>query len=163
MEEDGDWSPVTSRSEKKRNRDKELREERLRAEAPHRSNRTRDLAWFDETYPKPAANDAGYNREHALRYGPEEGMIDGKHYLGKMEFPTGSQRDVAHAHYARSTDQRDRARNNYNKAKTAHVVDNSQLTDDEKRYYKHTSNNLLPTQHADLSRRALDLSDHSHK
>ncbi len=157
--EDGDWSPVTSRREKRRNRDDELREERLRAEAPHRSNRTRDLAWFDENYQRPAETDAEYDREHALRYGKEEGMNDGKHQQGNMGFPTGSRRDKSHARYVGSTGQRDRARTTYTNAKKAHKLDNSQWTEDEKRYYKHTSDDLLPTQHADLSSRALDLAD----
>lgn len=160
---DHSWSPVSSRREQKRDRDEQLREERLRAEAPHRSRRNRDLAWFEANHPPPTDTADEYDYNHAQRYGAEEGMIDGKHRRGTPSFPKGSERDIAHAEYSESTKHRDKARKSYKHADKAHNTDNKKLNIEEKIYYKHSTDKLLPTQHADLSGRGLDLADASWK
>lgn len=156
-----DWNGVTSSQKEKEARNAMLREKRLRAEAPHRSNRTRDLAWFDQNYSEPLGPEVEYNRNHAQRYGAEEGMINGKHRRGRIEFPAGSARDLAHASYTESTLQRDRARKSYEKSAKRHKAEYDLLTEEEKAYYEHSADGLLPIQHADMSGRALDLADAS--
>lgn len=156
---DSDWTSVISRREKKRNRDDELREERLRTEAALRPFRTRDLAWHQATHAPTACTDDEYGRNHARIWGAEEGMVDGKHRLAKPTYPVGSARDMAHSSYSESKGQMKRAGRSYKNAHEHHITDNKRLTQDELSYYKHASADLLPIQHADLSDRALDLAD----
>lgn len=156
---DRDWNTVTSHREKKRSRDDELREARLRAEAPHRPHRSRDLAWFEATHPPPTVTADEYDYNHAQRYGVEEEMVHGKHRQRNPRFPDGSERDLAHATYSVSTEHRERARKSYKVALEGHAADNRGLDLEERTYYGHSTGGLLPTQHADLSSRALDLGD----
>ena len=156
---DRDWNSVTSRRERKHHRETELREDRLRAEEPHRPHRTRNLQWFDATHPPPAGTAAEYDIKHAELYGSEEGMINGKHRRGTPRFPDDSERDIAHERYSESTKHRDRAEKSYNNAHKGHVTDYKKLGEEKTQYYKHSTGNLLPTQHGDLSGRALDLAD----
>lgn len=153
------WDPVVSPHEKKRIRDDELREERLRAEAPYRSQRSQTLAWFNSTHPPPPGPADEYEKNHAQLYGVEERMIHGKHRPGVPTFPQGSERDIAHGRYVESTKRRDRARVAYRKTNQAHIADIENLNSETKEYYEHSTKGLFPTQHAGLSGRALDLGD----
>lgn len=156
---DRDWNVVNSRRERRRNRDDELREERLRAEAPNRPLRTRDLAWFDATHPQPSGTADDYEYNHAQRYGVEERMINGRHRRGIPTFPNNSDRDIAHARYDDSTQHRNSALESYLDAKRKNAAEIKKLDAKERGYYKHSTDGLLPSQHADMSGRALDLAD----
>lgn len=156
---DRDWNVVGTRSERKRNRDDELREERLRAEAPRRPHRTRNLAWFDATHPPPAGMAAEYDHIHAQRYGAEERMINGRHRWSNPNFPRNSGRDIAHARYVDSTQHRNIALESYLDAKRKNAAEIEKLDAEQKEYYEHATGSLLPSQHADMSGRALDLAD----
>ena len=58
---------------------------------------------------------------------------------------------------------RDRARISYDDANERYIADNKRWTKKGSTYYSHSTDQLLPTQHADLSRRALDLADAARK
>lgn len=90
-------------------------------------------------------------------------MINGKHRRRNPSFPEGSEIDIAHAEYSESTTHRDRARKSYDVANKAHTADFKRMSMEEKTYYNHSTDKLLPTQHADLSGRALDLGDAAYK
>lgn len=156
---DSDWKSVISRRERKCNRDDELREERLRTEAPLRPFHTRDLAWYQATHGPPTCTDDEYARNHARIWGAEENMVDGKHRSAKPTYPEGSARDIAHTSYSESKTQLGKASRSYRNALKHHLTDNKRLTQEERDYYKHASAQLLPLQHADLSGRALDRAD----
>ena len=160
---DSDWKSVISQKKKRRNREDELREERLRAEASLRPHRTRDLAWFQNTHPPPSGTNDEYTCSHARIWGAEEGMIDGEHRRGKQCFPNGSARDIAHTCYSKSKDESNKAEKTYDNADKRHRADFEILSLEEQTYYKDTSKGLLPLQHADLSGRALDLADAARK
>ena len=70
---DHDWSSVSGRREQNSNRDGELREERLRAEAPHRPHRNRDLAWLDSTRPAPKNTTVRTFRSESSLFGNQFG------------------------------------------------------------------------------------------
>lgn len=160
---DSDWISVQSRREQKFKRDNELRESRLRAEAPLRPSRTQDLEWFKSTHAPPICTSEEYARNHARIWGVEEDMVDDKHRSGKAAYPEGSARDIAHATYSESTSQMNKTASSYRNALKHHVKDNKELTKEEREYYNRTSANLLPIQHADLSGRALDRADAAQK
>lgn len=156
---DNGWNSVTSRRDRKSQRDDELREDRLRAEAPRRSHRTQDLAWFDSTHPPPDSTEEEYDHNHAQLYGTEERMINGRHRRGQPSFPDGSERAVAYAAYDVSTVRRNRASADYTAAHGRHDAEIRERPLEEKTYYKHSTKGLLPTQHAHLSPFALDWGD----
>ena len=160
---DDDWRQVNSRRERRRAQDDENREERIRAEAPRRSNDTRNLAWFNSSHSPPTWSPEEYDRNHVQLYGEEERMINGKHAWAKQSFPAGSPRDIAHADYSESTRHRDRARKSYLQAAEFHKTDLEQLPLEQQNYYNHATDKLLPAQHADLSVRALDYADASRR
>ena len=148
---------------KVQHREDQLREQRIRAEAPHRPHRTRNLQWFEDTHPPPAMEEEEYEYHHSQRYGDEEEMINGKHRPGGEYFPHGSGREIAHDRYSESTEHRNRAQGSYNSAEQGYRADNRRLGPDQTRYYGHSSAGLLPDQHADLSSRALDLGDAAYR
>lgn len=162
---DDNWNPVISHGKQKRKRDYELREERIRTEAPHRSqrNQNQNLAWYNATRSPPTDTAEEYDKSHAQRYGAEEGMVDGKHRRGNPSFPIGSERDIAHAKYSESTKQKERARKSYRGARKAHTAEIDNLSPEEKGYYEHSTGGLFPTHHANLFTRALDLADSAWK
>ncbi len=163
MAEDG-WGQVSSRREKRRVQDDKNRKERLLTEASHRLNDARDLSWFNASHSQPTLITDEYDRNHAQLYGEEERMANGKHRSGIPElFPPGSPREIAHSGYEESTTRRDRVRKSYVNQAGRYGEDIERLPDDQRKYYKHATGSLFPTQHADLSDRALDYADASRR
>lgn len=56
-----------------------LREDRLCTEAPHRANRTRNLAYYNATHAPRTGPADEYDRNHAQGYGAGARTIDGEH------------------------------------------------------------------------------------
>lgn len=112
--------------------------------------------------PRYTGTDEYFEEAHARRYGREEGLgPNGKHHHGSARFPRGSEREVMHTQYSRSTRPRDMSRTAYEDELSAAGREFKRMGIQEQQYYKKHTGGLTPLQHERLDPRASDFRDNS--
>ena len=112
--------------------------------------------------PRYTGTDEYFEKAHAQRYGREEGLgPNGKHHHGSARFPRGSEREVMHTQYSRSTKPRDMSRTAYEEELSAAGREFKRMGIQEQQYYKKHTGGLTPHQHERLDPRASDFRDNS--
>ena len=126
-----------------------LHEVRHRFRGPDLPNRTQNRESFQRNVPFPPGPEQEFARQHADIYGNEEGMLDGQH-VGDPHFPSQSERAKRHGVYTTSNKLRDRTRDAYASELRAAKAEYEEFNENQMEYYDHTSDGLLPRQHAAL-------------
>lgn len=112
--------------------------------------------------PKYTGTDGYFEEAHAQRYGREEGLgPNGKHHHGSARFPPGSEREVMHTQYSKSTKPRDMSRMAYEEEVRAAERELKRMSIQEQQYYKKHTGGLTPLQHERLDPRASNYRDNS--
>ena len=127
-------------------------------------NPDRDLASFLRDTPEYQGTAEQFDRAHARRYGPEEGMgPDGMHRPGHRHFPAGSDRQQRHAQYSASTNARNIAYDAYDHMSGEARTEFEEMDDKQQAYYIKTTDGLRPDQHERLDPAAGEWRNKSYK